>query len=268
MTRPPCQTRTTVLDPTTVPGPNHRARPNHRAGPTHLPSAHPCRSPGDPLCVLGSGTKQKTQGSENSRGCAAVWRGALSPQVHLLHRAILRLSKGCGQPRRLRASRLPCSTGAVVHSPTPSTAPGASAETRCDLDHTNVSAEVSAISIRGPGSLASACRTHSPTQDLLSNTHIKHQYPLDTSRASAPSAQPTRRILSTSGLCARYMPLPPARPTKNRATRASVAPGARQARNPAPKTAVLQSLMSEALSVEEVQAVSYTHLTLPTSDLV
>ena len=43
-------------------------------------------------------------------------------------------------------------------------------------------------------------------------------------------------------------------PTKNRAARASSAPGARQAPSPAPKSAVLQSLMSEPLSVEEVQA--------------
>ena len=80
-----------MLDPTTVLG---------------LPTTHaltpivPWRS------VPGSGfwyKTKKTQGSENSRGCAAVWRGALSPQARLLHPALLRLSKGCGQPRRVRA---------------------------------------------------------------------------------------------------------------------------------------------------------------------
>ena len=114
------------------------------------------------------------------------------------------------------------------------------------LGSRHVSAEVSAISIPGPGSLASACRTTSLTPDLLSNIYPNTNIPLDTFRARAPAWPSTRRDLFPRGLCARYMPLPPARPAKNRATRVSSAPGARQAPSPEPKIAVLQKTHARA----------------------
>ena len=188
---------------------------------------------------------------------------------------------------RTRIPTCPGTTGAVVHSPTPSTAPGLPRK-RAATWITPRFRGGSAISISGPSSLASACRTNFPIQDLLYNIHLNINIPLDTSRARSPAWLSIRRDLFTRGPHARHIAHPPAHPTKDRPARASAAPGARQAPSPAPKTAVLQSLMREPLSVEEVQAlgehiaeqavhldaamhrlpVSYTHLTLPTSDLV
>ena len=106
----------------TVPGPRHRARPTHRARP-EPPCSTRATVPG-PTTVLGLptshaltlvahltirsgfwvlGQKQKTQGSENSRGCGRCGEARRPSQARLLHLALLRLSKGCGQPRRVRA---------------------------------------------------------------------------------------------------------------------------------------------------------------------
>ena len=146
---------------TTVPG------PPHRAGPTHFPRAHPRRSPGDPFRVPGSGTNQKLRVLENSRGCGRCGEARRPSQARLLHLALLRLSKGCGQPRRVRAYPLARARRARLsttrHRPQSRSFRGNALRLRSR----HVSAEVSAISIRGPGSLASACRTHSPTPDLL-----------------------------------------------------------------------------------------------------
>ena len=78
----------------------------------------------------------------------------------------------------------------------------------------HVSAEVSAISISRPSALASAYRTPSPIQDLLSNIHLNINIPLDPPRASTPPAPPIRRILFTCGPNARYIPICPRAPRK------------------------------------------------------
>ena len=138
-----------------------------------------------------------------------MWRGAPHSQVRLLHRALLRLSKGCGQPRRVRAFSLTQSRRARLsiarHRPQPRGFRGNAL--RPGSHH--VSAEVSAISISASLSARSRPPTrHSRQLKIFHGIYTSISTFLLTLSASThpPRCQPAA-ISSPAAPNARYIPI-------------------------------------------------------------